>query len=242
MLPMPGDELLVHQERLELHRLRDSISRREVDPRDRVVDRVQAERRQLGRLLGQLVGCADEQLAEGAGVDEAQLAALRERDTTWVCFGAGSLRGSLQQLAAHAQVDDQQVAGVELEQQVLALAVDAGDLGALEPRDELLLRAAGGPCACRDTSTVLIRLPTTSRSRSRRMVSTSGSSGIELVPPIRLVGPASSSRSSLATPTAAAACSACFFDRPSPSPRDVAPDSHHGEEPLRVVGTLVADS
>ena len=89
---------------------------------------------QLGHLRLEVVGRGDEQLAEGPGVDEAQLAAPRRTtSTTWVCLATGSLGVGPQQLAAHAQVDDQHVAAVELEQQVLAPPAGADQLAALEP-------------------------------------------------------------------------------------------------------------
>ena len=48
--------------------------------------------------------------------------------------------------------------------------------------------------------------------------------------------------SSFVRDRAAAACSACFFDRPSPSPWTMHPDvDTRGEEALRVVGALVVD-
>ena len=52
----------------------------EAGPRHHVVDGVEPEVGQLGHLLLELVGRGDEQLAEGPGVDEAQLAALGEGD------------------------------------------------------------------------------------------------------------------------------------------------------------------
>src|SRR5690242_14119020 len=92
------------------------------------------------------------------------------------------------------------------------------------------------------TSTDLIFLPTTSRSRSRRTTSTSGSSGIshpDTVPPVRR----GADRLAL-----------------QPLPRDprrrllgrllrapftravlLVPQEHRGEEALRVVGALVTD-
>ncbi len=39
----------------------------------------------------------------------------------------------------------------------------------------------------------------------------------------------------------AAACSACFLQRPSPAPLGSSPDAHGGEEHLVVVGALVAE-
>ena len=95
---------------------------------------------ELGHLVGQLVGGGDEQFAEGARVDVAQLPALREGDDdVSVLLRRLARRLGPQQLPAHAQVDNEQVAVVELQQQVLALALDGGDLAALELGDEVLL-------------------------------------------------------------------------------------------------------
>ena len=84
----------------------------------------------------------DEQLAEGAGVDVAQLAALGEGDHH-VGVAQHRILGTLgpQQLAAHAEVHDEHVAVavavgdlVEAHEQVLALALDGGDLAARRGR------------------------------------------------------------------------------------------------------------
>ena len=70
-----GDEVLVHQERLQLHRLGDEHPP-EVDPRDRLVERVEAQVGELRCVLREVVGVAHEHLAERAGIDEAELTRL----------------------------------------------------------------------------------------------------------------------------------------------------------------------
>ena len=119
-----GDELLVHQQRLQLGvALREH--RPEVLPRHRGLERVDAEVRELGDLLLDGVGLGHEHLAERARVDEAQLPALGERD-----HDVGVLRHRLaralgpQQLTRHAEVDHQHVVAVELQQQVLPPPLD----------------------------------------------------------------------------------------------------------------------
>src|SRR5262249_57875530 len=51
------------------------------------------------------------------------------------------LVGDPEELAAHAEVRDEQVAAVQLEEEVLPLPLDAGDLRAGDARRELLARA-----------------------------------------------------------------------------------------------------
>ena len=69
-----GDEVLVHQERLQLHWLGDEHPA-EVDPGDRLVERIEPQVGELRCVLRQMVGIADEHLAERAGIDEAKLTA-----------------------------------------------------------------------------------------------------------------------------------------------------------------------
>ena len=58
---------------------------------------------------------------------------------TWVCFGTVSRAGLRpQQLARHAEVDDQRVAVVELHDQVLPPPLDARELAAVELLGEQL--------------------------------------------------------------------------------------------------------
>ncbi len=81
----------------------------------------------------------DEQLAEGPGVDEAQLAAVVEGDDhVGVLLHRVADLGA-QELAAHPQVGDQDVAVVEVHQQELALAPDPVDPPSLQAGDELLV-------------------------------------------------------------------------------------------------------
>ena len=96
---------------------------------------------ELGHLAGQLFGRGDEQLAERARVDEAQASGLGEGDDhvgVLVRLLLGRPFGA-QKLTAHSEVDDEDVAALELDQQVLAPAVDPHDLAALELAGEVLL-------------------------------------------------------------------------------------------------------
>src|SRR5207245_6597752 len=81
-----------------------------------------------------------EQLAERARVDEAQLTALGEAHHHVGVLGAGFAGAALgpEDLAADTQVHDEHVAALDADDQVLALAVDAGDLQTLEAAGELL--------------------------------------------------------------------------------------------------------
>ena len=87
------------------------------------------------------------------------------------------MRG-VKEAPGHAEVDAPEEAVVEAEEEVLAAALDildaaAGDLAAeLVRRQELDQAGAFG-----ETQASVIVRPTTMGSRSRRMVSTSGSSG-----------------------------------------------------------------
>ena len=153
----------------------------------------------------------DEQLAEGAGIDEAQLAALGEGDHR---MGVGGLRllGALGplQLAAHAQVDDQGRAVVEAEQQVLAGPVDRLDGVALEPGAELL-----GARVATDRAPV---------AHLDRLDLPADDLALEVAPDGLDFGklrhsPRLSRPPTIRRPTWAATCSASFLDRPSPVPR-----------------------
>src|SRR6516164_7956 len=84
--------------------------------------------RQLGDLVGQLLGGCDEQLAKRTRVDEAKLAPLREgNDNVGVAF-PWLLRIHPQQLPAHPEMGDEKVRVVQPDQQVLAFAGDTGHL------------------------------------------------------------------------------------------------------------------
>jgi hypothetical protein len=111
----------------------------EVVPRHRVLERVDAEVRELRHLLLDAVELGDEHLAECARVDEAQLTALGERDDNVRVLG-GRLARSLgpDELSGHPEVDHEDVAPVEPRQDVLAAPFDPGDLLADEPVRELL--------------------------------------------------------------------------------------------------------
>src|SRR5262249_11929998 len=134
----PGEELLVHQERLQLHVLRRDEPPEAV-PRHRVLERIDPEVRQLRHLLLHTVELRHEHLAERAWVDEAQLTALRERD-----HDVGVLRHGLaralgpDELSGHAEMDHQDVAAIEPGEDVLATSFDPGDALADETVRELL--------------------------------------------------------------------------------------------------------
>ena len=148
-------------------------------PRQRGLERIEPEVRELLDLL-ELVVRRDEHLAERAGIDEAQQPALRERDhdvrvlrrllprrlraaaAVPTCRGARSAR-RCRRAAARGTCP--------------AAATDTILCPSSAPMNSffcLWRRIDRRPA----TSTVLIFLPTTSFSRSRRMTSTSGSSGI----------------------------------------------------------------
>ncbi len=86
-------------------------------------------------------GRRDIELAEGARVDVAQLAALDEGEHDVRVLGLGVL-GTLgaQQLAAHAEVDDEVRAVLQREDEVLAEALRAADRVALDHRAKVLGR------------------------------------------------------------------------------------------------------
>ncbi|CAB4324372.1 unannotated protein [freshwater metagenome] len=108
----------------------------EVNPGHRGLDRVHAERREFFDLGGDLVGSGEEHLTKGAGIDETQQATLGEGDGDMCVLGLGILGDRPQQLTRHAKVDDEHRAGVQREQQVLPLALRAGDLRPLEAGHE----------------------------------------------------------------------------------------------------------
>src|SRR5207237_4294117 len=88
-----------------------------------------------------LVTGRDEQLAESPCVDEAEVAALVERRDDVRVRRERRALGAADELPAHAEVHDEHIAGVELHQEVLALALHLGDLPADEERAELLALA-----------------------------------------------------------------------------------------------------
>ena len=94
-------------------------------------------------------GVDDEQLAEGPGIDVAQLAPLSEGDHHVGVLRLGVLdRLHPDQLAAHAEVDHQRVARVEGHQQILAQPAHRLDGPPLERGPEVLGRgvaAHGAP-------------------------------------------------------------------------------------------------
>src|SRR5436190_8944058 len=133
-----GDELLVHEQRLEL-RLTLGEHAPEVLPRHRGLERIDAEVGQLADLLLHVVELGDEHLTEGSRVDETELSTLSERDHHVRVLAHGlACRLLAQQLPGHPEVDDEHVVAVEPAQQVLAAPFDADDLLADESVRELL--------------------------------------------------------------------------------------------------------
>ena len=165
---------------------------------------------------------------------------------TWVCLSTGSFGAARSSWPAHAQVDDEHVAGVEGEQQVLALALGAGDLDALEPGRELRGRLAPHRPLAGD----LHRLDLLADDLPLELAADGLYLGQLRHGPPRSRPSGTSVRCSdppdgavparEASAARAAACSASFFDRPSPSPDGPAVRGGPCEEPLLVVGALVA--
>ena len=112
--PDAGDQRAVEQQRPQLgvpaqHHLA------ELRPRHRLVERIGPELLQRRHLFGELVGRHDEQLEAADVVDETELTALAERDHDPGALGQLVLDGLAAELAAVLEVDDQDVARIELE-------------------------------------------------------------------------------------------------------------------------------
>ena len=98
--------------------------------------------RQLLDLLIELVVLRHEQLAERAGIDEAQESTLRERDDDvrmLRCLLARALRP--QQLSRHPEMHDNGLGTVEPQHEVLAAPLHSSHFAAFELRREFLLVA-----------------------------------------------------------------------------------------------------
>ena len=93
---------------------------------------------QLGHLFLELLGSGDEQLPERPGIHEAQLRRRHERQHHVGVLGERGPRVGAQQLAAHAEMSDEDVAAVEPQEQVLPSTAGADQLAALGPGDELV--------------------------------------------------------------------------------------------------------
>src|SRR5579859_4861766 len=118
-----GDEPLVHEEGLQL-RLPGVEQIREPGPAHDVAERVETKVGELGNDILERVGGGDEKLAERPRVHEAELTALGEGDHHVRVFVPGITGRRPQQLAAHAEMGDKDLAALELHQQVLAFAED----------------------------------------------------------------------------------------------------------------------
>ena len=73
-----------------------------------------------------------EQLTKGPGVNEAQVSGPLNDNTAWVWGATGSLGRAGEQLPAHAEMANQDLTVVPLEEEVLAVAADASELASLE--------------------------------------------------------------------------------------------------------------
>ena len=155
-----------------------------------------------------------------------------EVSTTWVCGGRCAPAGATQQLAAHAQVDHQRVAGVEREQQVLAAPVDGDDLGAGQAVDQLPARDVRRTVRSPADLDALDAPADDVAASPRRTVSTSGSSGIERQSARRRAASHASDGGRLL---------GRFFDRPSPSPERRAVDHAPWRRTLGVVGPSLGE-
>ena len=119
-----GDHLLVHQQGLELQ-VPAQQRAGERGPGDGVGDGVEPAGGELRDLVGHRVGGDDERLARAARVDEADLAALGEAEVTTVPLGGVDRGGDLLEVALLAEVDEEQLAVVEVADEERAAAVDA---------------------------------------------------------------------------------------------------------------------
>src|SRR5581483_4412976 len=120
-----GEARLVEQERLDVA-ARGAELRAQVAGGERGIERVEAENLQLRRRR-QIRSVITAQNAESARVDVAQLGGAFERKHR-VRVRAARLGARLdQQVAAHAEVDEQHVLRREIDQQVLADAADGVD-------------------------------------------------------------------------------------------------------------------
>ena len=195
---MPGREALVHEQRLDPAVVLVQ-QRAEAVPAHQVLDRVEPEVGQLGDRLadGRAVAAGrprdgaerravglerrggDEQLAEGAGVDVAQLAALGEGDDDVGVLGLGVL-GATSPAAAGRSCRGARPAcprcRASSSRYLPSRPTDLMVWPSSRARKCLAegCRRTERPLA---TDTALILRPTTSRARSWRRVSTSGSSG-----------------------------------------------------------------
>ena len=200
MLPMPATKRWSMQQRLQLG-LPGRQQVAESGPRHLVVDRVETEVGQLGHFLLELLGCGDEQLAEGPGIDETQLRAPRRTTAPRGCACRPGPWGW--RAAAGRSCPDGRPGRRRCRASRAGTSPAGGCRPACGPRSG---RRSPRRSLCRRTdrasvtSTFLIRLLTNSLSMSRRMVSTSGSSGMRL-PPARSARRVSRPRRRAASPT-----------------------------------------
>ena len=185
---------------------------------------------------------------ERALVDEPQLAAagsVVEGDPhAQVPSRSAASGGWTQELAAHAEVGQQRLAGVELEPERTC----RGARRRARSRRPSRPAKSAAPASCRrtgrgcSTSTAPIRAPVTQRARPRRTTSTSGSSGTGSGRGVCAAGrldrpsPGPPRPAAPRTPSAAAPCSASFLLRPVPCRTARRRRARSACEQLRVVG------
>ena len=204
----PGDHVLVEQQRLEqaVPRAQQPAQHRQ---RELTGDRVDTEVGQLRQFDGDVVRVEHDDLAERARVDEPQLVRrmlavrVEVHHDVRVRRPLGAFVGD-QHLTAHPQVDHHLVAGVERQAQVLAMAVGGRDRGTGQPVDQRLPRRAPHGALATDLD------PVDAPSDGEPVEPAAdrldlGQLGHQLA--VRKANAAD-----------AAACSADFLERPSPSP------------------------
>ena len=166
---------------------------------------INAEVGQLGELDVDVVRIEDDHLTERAGVHEPQRfggLAVERHDDVRVWRPLRLHRGE-QELPGHAQVDHHRVAGVERQQQVLAAPLCCQHLGARETVDHLLRRRAAHAAQ-----------PAYFDVRDRSpydVLRKAAPDGLDL-------GQLRHQLVKARQAASAAACSAAFFERPTPSP------------------------
>ena len=238
-----GDEPLVHQQRLQLRRCA-ARSARANDVHE-IGSSTGSKPRSAssGTSSASSSGATTNTSPKVPRVDEAELAALGEGDDDVRCPSA-TVRPWARPAAAGRSSPGRRPAARRCRgcRQVLARAGRRRlDLGALEPglRTAFFGRCAGDRSAP-VTSTVLIRLPTTSARARAGCVSTSGSSGIGRSPlgssRRSRVGQRASQRARGRRPARPASSTG-----PRPRPRASPPTRDGGEELLGVVGPVVGD-
>lgn len=129
------DSCLVEQQRLERHR-RGSDHVAELLSGEFVDDRIDAKTSEWRQLDVDSVRVEHHDFSEGPGIDKPQLVAVVEYGGHMRMWRLRAARWLDEQLATHAQVHHDGIAGVEREQQVFSAALHRQHGGAGEPRDQ----------------------------------------------------------------------------------------------------------